>query len=91
MPLTQSAIKALRRDRRRRKTNLLTQNKARQAVKKARKRPTRITIASAARLLDRAAKKKIIHKNKAARLKSRLAKATPPAKTSKKTKKKSSR
>lgn len=91
MPLTQSAIKAFHRDRRRRKTNLLTQKKAHQSVKKARKRPTRIAIASAVRFLDRAAKKKVIHKNKAARLKSRLAKFTRRAKTAKKTKKKSSR
>lgn len=44
----------------------------RQAVKAARKQPTVKTVALAYSRIDRAAKKGVIHKNKAARLKSKL-------------------
>jgi small subunit ribosomal protein S20 len=44
------------------------------AVKKARQKPTKKILSEAFRVLDRAAKKRVIHPNKAARLKSRLSK-----------------
>jgi ribosomal protein S20 len=44
------------------------------AVKAARKAPSKKTITAAFSTLDKAAKKNTIHKNKAARLKSRLSK-----------------
>jgi small subunit ribosomal protein S20 len=74
MPITASAKKALRQDRRRAIINKRIKRKIKETLKKARQKPTKKTLAEAASALDRAAKKKIIHKNKAARLKSRLAK-----------------
>ena len=92
MPVTKSARKALRQSRRKREVNLALRQKTKQALKKARQKPTRISKTKAISLLDRAAKKKIIHRNKAARLKSKLAKLkatkkkkTIPAKKKKKT------
>lgn len=74
MPVTKSAKKALRRDWRREKINLKIKNRVRAAIKSVRKSPTKKILSQAFSLLDRAAKKKIFHRNKTARLKSRLAK-----------------
>lgn len=74
MPVTKSAKKAFRRDQRRTIMNKKVKEAIKEALKKARKSPTKKTIALASSALDKAAKKKVIHKNKAARLKSRLAK-----------------
>lgn len=72
MPVTTSAKKALRRDRRRAIVNKRFKKRIKAALKKARQKPTKKTLVEASRMLDRAAKKKIIHRNKAARLKSKL-------------------
>ena len=72
MPITTSAKKALRRDRRRAIINKRIRTKIKDVLKKARQKPTKKAVAQAASLLDQAAKKKVIHRNKAARLKSRL-------------------
>lgn len=45
----------------------------RAAVRAARKKPTKSLLSKASSVLDKAASKEVIHKNKAARLKSRLA------------------
>lgn len=74
MPVTVSAKKALRRDRRRTIINKQIKRKIKEVLKKARRKPTKKVLAQATSLLDRAAKKNVIHRNKAARLKSRLAK-----------------
>lgn len=74
MPVSFSAKKALRRDQRRRQINLKIKEKYKLALKKARKSRTKKTLKEAYSLLDQAAKKRVIHKRKAARLKSRLAK-----------------
>lgn len=74
MPVTKSAKKALRRDQRRTVINKRIKRRVRQVLKKARQKPTKKALALAASVLDRAAKKHVIHKRKAARLKSRLAK-----------------
>lgn len=87
MPITQSAKKALRRDRRRTVINLRIKRKIKAALKLARQKPTPKNLSSAYAALDRAAKKKIIHKNKASRLKSRLMKFVKKIKEEKKTKK----
>ncbi len=73
MPVTQSARKALRKDRRRAVINLRVRQGLKASIKKARAKPTEKMLAQAASALDRAAKKRVIHPNKAARLKSRLA------------------
>lgn len=74
MPVTKSASKALRRDKRRAQVNKRIRVKYRTAVKKVRQKPTKKSLQTAYSCLDRAAKKKIIHKNRAARLKSKLSK-----------------
>jgi small subunit ribosomal protein S20 len=73
MPILKSAIKKLRRDRKLAAANKIIKERARAAVRAARKKPTKGLLAKASSALDKAAKKGIIHKNKAARLKSRLA------------------
>ena len=74
MPVIKSAKKALRRDQKRAFVNQRIRRLIKQTLKKARKNPTKKVIAQTASILDRAAKKRVIHPNKAARLKSRLAK-----------------
>ncbi len=73
MPVTHSATKSLRRDKRRAKVNLKIRAKMKAAVKEARLKKTAEALKKAYSALDRAAKKKVIHKTKASRLKSRLA------------------
>ncbi len=74
MPVTKSATKKLRVDRRRRKVNLPIISRLKSSLKKARLAPSKTTIAAAYSAIDIAKKKKIIKPNKAARLKSRLIK-----------------
>jgi len=74
MPITSSAIKTLRKDRRRLKTNQTIKRRIKAALKKVVSQPNIKNLSNAFTTLDRAAKKKLIHKNKAARLKSRLSK-----------------
>lgn len=74
MPITSSAKKALRRDKRKTKINLKVKKVFKKAVADFKKKPTAKTLSTAFSRLDKAAKKKVIHKNKAARLKSRLTK-----------------
>lgn len=93
MPITKSAKKALLVDRRRKAENDVTRARVKNALKGAKiavrdgnKEATGL-ISAAYRELDIAAKKNVIHKNKAARLKSRLTKkidgALKPAATKK--------
>lgn len=72
MPVIKSAKKKLRTDKRRTKVNRVYRRKLREALKEARVKKTKKSVKTAYSALDKAAKKKIIHKNKAARLKSRL-------------------
>lgn len=74
MPVTKSAKKKMRVDERRRVINLRVRRRYKKQVKDAHKDPTAENIRRAFLGLDMAAKKHIIHKNKAARLKSRLTK-----------------
>ena len=73
MPILKSAIKKLRADKRREKENLKVKQAYKKALKQARAKKSVKTVSTAFSVLDRAAKKKVIHKNKASRLKSRLA------------------
>lgn len=79
MPLIKSAKKALRVDRARKVVNDATRNKVKSALKAARlaiaagNKDAKAKIDAAHRELDIAAKKNVIHKNQASRLKSRLA------------------
>ena len=74
MPITSSAKKALRQQKRRARENKRTRRRYKEAIKKFLKRPGEKTLSLAYSLIDRAAKKNVIHPNKAKRLKSRLAK-----------------
>jgi len=73
VPITKSALKALRKDKRKTRVNKLVRSRFRTACKKMQPHPTEEGLKSAFSCLDRAVKKKLIHKNKAARLKSKLA------------------
>lgn len=73
MPIIHSAIKKLRRDRVRTATNDRVRSQYKRAISDLRKHPSKSKYAAASSFLDRAAKKHVIHKNKASRLKSRLA------------------
>lgn len=84
MPVIKSAKKKLRRDRKIEKINKLFKNKFAKAIKEAKKSKTNEKIKIAVRLTDIATKKRIIHKNKAARIKSSLSKLSVKNKTTKK-------
>ncbi len=70
MPLTSSAIKALRQDRAR----AIRNNRQRTALKRALKVVTLDSVSATVSLIDKAVKNHLMHANKAARLKSHLAK-----------------
>ena len=78
MPRIKSAKKAMRQSRRRAVVNRAQRSALRTALKRVRAAGTKeeatSAYAAAVRLLDRAARKGLIHKNNAARNKSRLAK-----------------
>ena len=74
MPVIKSAKKKLRQDKKREKTNNLLRKTFKGAVKDAQKSKTTEKIKKAVKLVDKAVKKKLIHKNKAARIKSGLSK-----------------
>lgn len=74
MPVTKSAKRALRKDRKRTLINRLIKKRFKKAIKTFKKEATPENYRLVTSFLDRAAKKHVIHKNKAARLKSRLAK-----------------
>lgn len=74
MPIIKSAKKKLKVDKRRTKVNRVYRNKLKDALKETREKKTKKALKGAYRAIDRAAKKKVIHKNKAARIKSRLVK-----------------
>jgi len=76
---TQSAIKRIRSSERRRRINQVHRSRARTYVKRAQKliaagqiEEGEVMVQHAASALDKAAQKGVIHKNKAARSKSRL-------------------
>jgi small subunit ribosomal protein S20 len=72
MPITSSAKKKMRGDLRKRAHNLVYKLAVKKAVKTARKERSAATMQAAQKILDKAVRARLIHKNKAARLKSRL-------------------
>lgn len=72
MPVIKSAKKKLRKDLKREKANLKIEGLMKKVLKESRKSPTVKKLTEAVKNIDKAAKKNIIHKNKAARLKARL-------------------
>lgn len=76
MPIIARAIKKLRHDKKKTTVNALVRKNLRTVVKKVRVTKSQKDLALAYTTLDKAAKIHVIHKNKADRLKSRLAKIT---------------
>lgn len=74
MPVTKGATRKLAADKRKTAVNQVVKLAFKEAVAKMRRRPSTKNLAAAYRQLDRAAKTHLIHKNKAARLKSRISK-----------------
>ena len=74
MPITKRAIKKLRHDRKRTGEVKHVHAALQKLVKAMRKKPTQKSLTQVFRALDKSAKTHVIHKNKAARLKARLAK-----------------
>ena len=74
MPVTKSAKKKLRQDKKRQFDNKKTKNSYKSFLKQARENPSIKILQETFSMLDKAAKKGIIHENKAARLKSNLSK-----------------
>jgi len=72
MPIIAQAAKKLRHDRKRTKITMAARENLRDIVKSFRKSPTKKSLKDVFQALDKAAKRNIIHKNKSARLKSRL-------------------
>lgn len=74
MPAIKSAKKKLRVDKKRTSANKKMETLANVSIKKAQRKPTPKSIQEASSIIDKCVKKNIIHKNKAARIKSRLSK-----------------
>jgi small subunit ribosomal protein S20 len=77
MPVTTTAKRALRGSKNKESINKLIIGKLEVAVRVAKKSKTAEKIIAAISLADKAAKKRVIHKNKAARIKSQLSKLMP--------------
>lgn len=74
MPVTKSAKKALRRAIRNKRFNDRKRKELKKAVKLFRAKPSKTLLSRAFSAIDKAAKINVIHKNKAARIKSKLTK-----------------
>lgn len=87
MPVIKSAIKKLKQDKKREKKNDSLRASLKLSINQAKKTKNGTTVAKAISIVDKAAKNKIIHSNKASRLKSALNKLAKPTaiKTAKKT------
>ena len=81
MPVIKSAKKKLKQDKKRTLKNFKIEVELKDAVKKATVTPSAKNLSAATSLLDKAAKRHIMHDNKAARIKSRLAHLLSPKKT----------
>lgn len=81
MPIIKQAGKKLRHDRKLTLTNDIKLEKLKKQIKITRKSPTAKNLAVTYKLLDKAAKTHLVHKNKSSRLKSRLAKLIKPKAT----------
>jgi small subunit ribosomal protein S20 len=82
MPVTKTAKRALRGSKVKESVNKLIVSRLEAAVRQARKSKSVKEVVKASSLADRAAKKKVIHKNKAARIKSQLSKLVSSKKPS---------
>ena len=74
MPITKSALKALRQSKRKAASNRPIRSRVKTTMDDAKKNMTPESLASAFSAIDKALKKNILHRNKAARLKSKVSK-----------------
>ncbi len=81
MPVTKSAQGALKQQQRRLQENKRTKRLYKEAIKEFKKNPEEKNLARVFSQIDRAAKKNVIHKNKAARLKAQFSKLVIKPKT----------
>jgi small subunit ribosomal protein S20 len=77
MPVTKTAKRALRSSKRKTSVNKLILSRLEVAIRIAKREGGKDKVLTAISFVDRAAKKKFIHKNKAARIKSSLSKLLP--------------
>jgi len=80
MPVTKSAKKALRQTKKRTQINRRIKTLVKRAIRQFKKNPTWENLSQVYSTVDKAAKKHIFHKNKAARIKSRLSRLIPKTK-----------
>ncbi|HVZ12759.1 MAG TPA: 30S ribosomal protein S20 [Patescibacteria group bacterium] len=85
MPVIKSAIKKLRRDRKREKANDAFRADLDRAINAAKKQKTAKTVSTATSIVDRAVKKHLMPKGRADRIKSSLSKLSKPASKAPKT------
>jgi small subunit ribosomal protein S20 len=76
MPILKSAIKKLRRDKKKEKENDLFRHEVEKAVKVAKKTKNKKSVSEAFSIVDKAIKKGLLHKNKGSRIKSSLGKTS---------------
>jgi small subunit ribosomal protein S20 len=74
MPLLRNAKKALRQSKRKAERNQMVKSKMKTMLDKAKKAASQDTVSGAFSAVDKAVKKHLIHRNKAARIKSQLSK-----------------
>ena len=80
MPVTKTAKRALRSSKRKYLVNAAILERLEIALRVAKKQKSAAKILAAVKLVDKAAKKKVFHKNRAARIKSMLSKLAPKSK-----------
>ncbi|MDO8270137.1 MAG: 30S ribosomal protein S20 [Candidatus Levybacteria bacterium] len=78
MPVIKSAIKKLRQDKKREKQNDDLREILKSTVRAAKKTKTGKSVSKAVSIVDKAAKNKIIHQNKASRIKASLSRLAKP-------------
>ena len=83
MPIIKSAIKKVRKDKKRTARNAVKSNALKKLIKITRKNPNTKNLSAVFSALDKASKTNLMHKNKAARLKSRLSKLVSSSKPTK--------
>jgi ribosomal protein S20 len=91
MPILKNAKKALRASKHKAEHNQRVRSRVKSSSDAVKKSPTASALAAAYRAIDTAVKRNVFHKNKAARLKSQLAKLVKPAKLEKPAPKKSAK
>lgn len=80
MPVTKTAKRALRSSKRKEKLNSALRSKLEAAIRLANKSGKKEDAKLVSSLADRAAKKNLIHKNKASRIKSQISRTTKKTK-----------